>query len=172
MDCTELVPGSASHLDQVQAAVESATAAGATNRLLTFSMGTREVFGIPVDSVAEVSVAPQLDSLAGAQGNVAGMLVWRGEVAYVYFLGNFLQINARPSRILMMLSGVSGRRPFGVLIDKIGEVIDVGHARFHEVPAACRSNQAIASVVIQDNEKLISVINAEALFGFSSTLSH
>ena len=172
MDHAEHLGASLSQVEVIHGTVEPSQILDTPDRLLTFSMGTRETFAIPVDCVTEVSVAPPLDSLAGAGGHIAGMLVWRGEVAYVYYLSDFLLINARPNRVLMMLTGVNGRRPFGVLIDAVGKVVDVLPARFHEVPAYCKVNQAIASVVIDDNDRLISVLNTEAMFGTSSRNSH
>ena len=115
----------------------NATTAGpahGTQQLCTFRVG-QHFFGVPVMSVQEVIRAQQMTIVPLAHGAVAGLINLRGQIVTAVDMRRRLDMPSRPEDIPptnVILRTADGA--VSLLVDEIGDVIEVDAATFEPVP--------------------------------------
>ena len=101
----------------------SAHAAGDTIDIASFHVG-RYLLGVPVASVVEAIPFGGFVRLPNASDKLCGAAIYQGSTMLIYDLHNALGIPARGKREEMLTVVLRGEnaRPFGVLVERLGDI--------------------------------------------------
>ena len=113
-------------------------------RLVTFTLGDR-ICGIPVDRVQEVLPGRPRSRVPLAPDDVAGLVNLRGQVVLTVDLRRRLDMAAHTEEQMMVVVFV-GDETVSLLVDRIGDVIEVSDDQF-ELPPQTLSD-ALRSVIL------------------------
>lgn len=101
-------------------------------QLCTFQLDER-TFALPVAAVREVLRPPRLTAVPLAPPEVVGVANLRGQIVPVLDLRVRLALEARRPAAHVLILRV-GDATFGVLVDSVGDVVEVERAAFEPVP--------------------------------------
>jgi purine-binding chemotaxis protein CheW len=100
-----------------------AATAAARLKLVTVRVGEQRI-GIPIDKVRDVFMAPVIAAVPLAPPHVAGLVNLRGKIVTVLSLRAVMGYRPRPEAQTVI--GLDWQaEAFGLLVDRVGEVIDV-----------------------------------------------
>lgn len=105
------------------AATAAAISLGLPIKLVTVTIGEQRI-GIPIDKVRDVFMAPVIAAVPLAPPHVAGLVNLRGKIITVLSLRALMGYPPHPEAQTVIGLEWQGEA-FGLLVDKVGEVIDV-----------------------------------------------
>ncbi len=151
------------------AAVDARTRLAGSNcmEILLFSLGTREIFGINVFKVREVSRTPMITRAPNMPGGVEGLISLRGNVIPVLSLARILQLDGVPGGLggSMMVTEYS-KRTLGFLVHEVDRIIRVDWDRVRS-PEANSGGPVLKSFITAITEladgKLVSILDVESI---------
>ena len=123
--------------NQVAEQKDAAAAAG-SNQVLTFTLG-EETYGVDILRVQEIRGWSPVTRIPQAPAHVLGVLNLRGSIVPIVDLRmrfNLERAEYTPLTVIIVLSVESpvGRRDFGVVVDGVSDVIDVGASDVKPAP--------------------------------------
>ena len=135
------------------------------NQFVTFSAGDN-AYGIDIMAVREIRSWSPTTELPGGPFGTRGVLEIRGSVVEVYDLSAILggpSTDARPGHVVLVVS--MGNTNVGILVDAVSDIIFAEEADFRTAPSAGRdSTEAKVSGLVRQDDRLIAILNLEALF--------
>jgi purine-binding chemotaxis protein CheW len=136
-----------------------------TAQLVTVHVGD-QLFGLPILQVRDVFIVPSVTPVPLAPPSVAGLFNLRGRVITMLSVKAMLGQAAPPMNDTMTAIGIEWQNEaFGLLVDKIGEVLTLETSRREQNPANLDPHWAAVSAGVYrlDNSLLVE-ISLEALF--------
>ena len=110
------------------ATVDARTRLAGSNKMeiLLFNLGTKEIFGINVFKVREVSCTPHITKTPNMPNGVEGLISLRGNPIPVLSISSFLQLEDAPAGLgkTMMVAEYS-QRTLGFLVNEVDRIIRV-----------------------------------------------
>jgi purine-binding chemotaxis protein CheW len=138
-----------------------------TGKILCFELGTRTV-GVDLEEVQEVSRAMAWTSVPGAPREIRGIFNLRGQVAALFDLARTLDPRSPSTegRSAIILKPSKEGDISGFLVDRLGNVLEVGEDSCSPVPSHLppREQAAFRELVIT-GEQVLPVLAPERIFG-------
>ncbi len=131
--------------------------------LVTFRVGS-QWFGVSVLSVQEVLRAQRVARVPLAPRDVAGFLNLRGQIVTAVSLHRRLEISAGDSTELMNVVVRDGGELFALIVDEVGDVVEVLPGTVERLPSTLESTwgRACTGVVRRDSD-LLAITDASRL---------
>ena len=134
----------------------------ATSQFCTFYLDNL-LFGVELQRVQEVIRSLEMTKVPLAPAVVSGLINLRGQIVTAVDLRRLLELKPRPAGLLAM--NVVVRTEDGavsLLVDEIGDVVEVGESSFEPPPATLRhSVQSVIVGVNKLNHRLMHVLDTE-----------
>ena len=145
-------------------AVDARTKLAGSNKMeiLLFSLGTREVFGINVFKVREVTKTPPITKTPNMPAGVEGVISLRGNIIPVISLARFVN-REEVARIgqTMMVTEYS-RRTQGFLVDSVDRIVRVDWDQVKSPESIISGNDGLITAITRlPDGKLISILDVE-----------
>lgn len=127
-----------------------------------------QLLGVPVDIVQEVLNPQTIAPTPKARPEIAGLLNLRGQIVTAVDLRKRLALPAdalgRPRmNVVVRHKGES----YSLLVDEVGDVINIGNENFEPPPVTLDSHwKSLVSGVFRLEERLFIVLNVPAIFTF------
>jgi len=139
---------------------------GTTSDFVTFEVG-EQLFGVPIDDVQDVFQPQRLTPVPLAHSDVAGVLNLRGRIVTMIDCRQHLGM-ARGSKDNLMAVGVErGGESYGLLIDKIGDVLSLEPTAFEPNPVNLDPRwRAVSKGVFRLDRRLLIVLNIATILDF------
>ncbi len=120
---------------------EAKTAVPDRRQLMTFSVGDAS-YGLPIEQVLEVLNDRPLTPVPLAPRSVAGLMNLRGQVVPAIDLARRLEVAAAATGGRKQMNVVirHGESVVSLLVDEIGDVVDVEEADFQQPPETLRGS--------------------------------
>lgn len=131
--------------------------------VLLFSLGTREIFGINVFKVREVTKTPPVTRTPNMPKGVAGVISLRGHIIPVVDLAHFVNINdsAVSSGATMMVTEFN-RHTQGFLVHAVDRIIRVDWEKIKAPEHVVMGQDGLITAITQlDNGNLVSILDVE-----------
>lgn len=146
-------------------AVDARTKLAGSNKmeLLLFSLGTREIFGINVFKVREVSPTPPITMTPNMPAGVEGVISLRGSIIPVISLSRFIKLDKQPEGIgQTMIVTEFSRHTQGFLVEDVDRIIrmDWDKVRPPENNLAGQDGM-ITAITELDDGRLVSILDVE-----------
>jgi two-component system, chemotaxis family, chemotaxis protein CheV len=147
--------------------VDARTKLAGSNKMeiLLFSLGTKEVFGINVFKVREVTRTPPITPCPNMPQGVQGVISLRGNIIPVLDLSKFLGVTGEEagSNATMMVTEYS-RRTQGFLVHAVDRIVRVDWDRVRAPDAVLSGHQGLITAVTQlADGSLISILDVEQI---------
>lgn len=151
--------------DEARAASDEARAAGETAQLVTVAVGG-QAFGLPILDVRDVFVVSAVTPVPLAPVAVAGLCNLRGRVMTMLSMRAMLGFERGGADCESMAIGIEWRgESFGLLVDKVGEVLSLSAESRDGNPANLDRRWAALSAGVHRLEShLLVELSLEALF--------
>lgn len=130
----------------------------------------RQLLGIPVNVVQEVLNPQKIARTPLARSEIAGLLNLRGQIVTAVNLRKRLNLPAADVPVEEQMNVVVryGGESFSLLVDEVGDVINVSGQTMQRVPSTLDDHwKAITSGVFRLESRLFIIVNVEALFSQS-----
>jgi purine-binding chemotaxis protein CheW len=139
---------------------------GITNDFVTFEIG-EQLFGVPIDEVQDVFKPQRLTPVPLSHPDVAGVLNLRGRIVTMIDCRQHLGLG-RSSYENMMAVGVErAGESYGLLIDKIGDVLSLEPSAFEANPVNLDKRwRAVSKGVYRLDRRLLIVLNIGRILEF------
>jgi purine-binding chemotaxis protein CheW len=127
------------------------------HRYCTFSLDS-QLFGVAVERVQEVIRAQEMTKVPLAAGSVSGLINLRGQIVAALDLRRCLGMPERAEGVRPMNVVVrAADRAVSLLVDEIGDVLELGSDQFEQPPNTVRSagQEMFAGVYKLDNQLLV-----------------
>ena len=153
--------------DGLLQAVDARTRLAGSNamELLLFSLGTREIFGINVFKVREVSRTPAITRAPNMPGGVEGLISLRGNVIPVLMLSRVLQIGQGAANTCrsMMVTEYS-KRTLGFLVSSVDRIVRVDWDRVRAPEnVSSGAHGFITAITELPDGRLVSILDVETV---------
>src|SRR5690348_5379011 len=127
-----------------------------------------QLFGLPIEYVQDVFALANITRVPLAGPEIAGVLNLRGRIVTVIDLANRLQLDAPRDTTTPMIIGIErGAESFGILVDRVGEVLSLADADREPTPINLdRTLDAAASGVFRLDEKILVALDADRMLNF------
>ncbi|MBP6012806.1 MAG: chemotaxis protein CheW [Alphaproteobacteria bacterium] len=137
-----------------------------TSDFVTFEIG-EQLFGVPIDEVQDVFSPKSLTPVPLAHPDVAGVLNLRGRIVTMIDCRQHLGMPRGAAQNLMAVGVERGGESYGLLIDKIGDVLSLGPATFEPNPVNLDPRwRAVSKGVYRLDRKLLIVLNISTILDF------
>ncbi len=135
--------------------------------LVTMRVGT-QLFGIPVQHVQDVLRAQRIARIPLAPPEIAGSINLRGRIVTVIDVRKRLHLEALPEGQTPMFVVVEHNNAlYSLMVDSVGEVMNVPHAQMENTPANLQGSwREISEGVCRLPEELLVVIDIGNLLSF------
>lgn len=139
------------------------------NQYVSFWIG-EQLLGVPVQVVQEVLNSQEIARTPRARPEIAGLLNLRGQIVTAVDLRKRLQLPERegenePMNVVVRHGGES----FSLLVDEVGDVIDVGGQRPDPAPPTLDTEwKNITSGVYRLEERLVVVVSVDSILDLSA----
>ncbi|MDN0081435.1 chemotaxis protein [Crenobacter sp. SG2305] len=147
--------------------VDGRTMLAGSNKMeiLLFSLGTREIFGINVFKVREVSQTPSITRSPNMPFGVEGVLSLRGNIIPIISLAKFIGAETQGRRYETMIVTEFNKSSQAFLVESVDRIIrvDWDKVRAPENMAGGASQTLITAVTELDNGKLVSILDVEQI---------
>lgn len=132
-----------------------------------------QLFGLPIEYVQDVFALANITRVPLAGPEIAGVLNLRGRIVTVIDLANRLQLDAPRDTTTPMIIGIErGAESFGILVDRVGEVLSLADADREPTPINLdRTLDATASGVFRLDEKILVALDADRMLNFGGSRS-
>lgn len=124
-----------------------------------------QLCGAPVKEIREVFAPQAVTSVPLARSEIAGLLNLRGRIVTVIDARIRLGLPAREADAPCMSLGLErGAELFGVLVDEVGEVLNLGQDTFEPVPAHLDARwRSLLSGVHRLETELLAILDMDRL---------
>jgi two-component system chemotaxis response regulator CheV len=133
--------------------------------ILLFSLGTREIFGINVFKVREVSQVPKITKTPNTPAWVKGVLSLRGSIIPVISLAHFAGTRAAEgSKFETMIVTEFNRSTLAFLVESVDRIIRVDweKVRTPENMSGAKGEQSLITAITElDDGRLVSILDVE-----------
>ena len=133
--------------------------------ILLFSLGTRELFGINVFKVREVSQTPPITKTPNMPHGVEGVISLRGNIIPVIALSKLLHLQTEPddAESTMIVTEFS-RRTQGFLVHSVDRIVRVDWERVKPPEAMLAGNESLITAITElEDGKLVSILDVEQI---------
>jgi two-component system chemotaxis response regulator CheV len=160
-----LAPASSSAEDEsLLESVDARTRLAGSNKMeiLLFTLGTREVFGINVFKVREVTHTPRITRTPNMPAGVEGVISLRGSIIPVVDLAHFVGRNTvRGNGSTMMVTEYS-RRTQGFLVEAVDRIVRVDWEKVRSPDSVVSGHDALITAITElPDRTLVSVLDVE-----------
>ncbi|MBV8048703.1 MAG: chemotaxis protein CheV [Paludibacterium sp.] len=136
--------------------------------ILLFSLGTREVFGINVFKVREVSQTPAITRSPNMPTGVVGVLSMRGHIIPVLNLAHFIDADRAGKRYPSMIVTEFNRGSYAFLVDSVDRIIRVDWEKIRSpdgiVMGGAGAEQGLITAVTEMADgSLVSILDVEQI---------
>jgi len=133
--------------------------------ILLFSLGTREIFGINVFKVREVSQTPKITRTPNMPFGVEGVLSLRGSIIPVITLAKFVHPNAEKRNYETMVVTEFNRSTLAFLVDSVDRIVQVESekVRAPENMSVHNDQHLISAITELEDGKLVSILDVEQI---------
>ena len=148
------------------ASVDARTKLAGSNKMeiLLFSLGTREIFGINVFKVREVSQTPAITKTPNMPFGVQGVISLRGNIIPVISLARFINADNDERKFDTMIVTEFNKSTQAFLVESVDHIIRVDWNRVRApenmMTAGAHSNMITAITELEDG-RLISILDVE-----------
>lgn len=154
----------------VLANVDARTRLAGSNKMeiLLFSLGTREIFGINVFKVREVSQTPDITKSPNMPFGVQGVISLRGNIIPIISLGKFIGAEAEKEYNSMIVTEFS-KSTQAFLVESVDRIIRVDWDKMKAPENVINNNgsnvsQAMITAITElDDGKLVSILDVEQI---------
>jgi two-component system chemotaxis response regulator CheV len=147
--------------------VDARTKLAGSNRMeiLLFSLGTKEIFGINVFKVREVSRTPKITRSPNMPNGVEGLISLRGNVIPVLSLATIMGLQTAPgSKEASMMVAEYSKRTLGFLVEGVDRIIRVDWDKVRAPESVMSSNQGFITAITElPTGKLVSILDVETI---------
>jgi two-component system chemotaxis response regulator CheV len=150
-------------------AVDARTRLAGSNHMeiLLFSLGTREIFGINVFKVREVTRTPHITPTPNMPAGVEGVISMRGNIIPVIRLSRFVQAGpherSADADATMMVTEYS-RRTQGFLVHAVDRIVRVDWDQVRSPDTVASGNNALITAITRlPDGRLISILDVEQI---------
>ncbi|MDD5298013.1 MAG: chemotaxis protein [Rhodocyclaceae bacterium] len=147
--------------------VDARTKLAGSNRMeiLLFSLGTKEVFGINVFKVREVSRTPKITRSPNMPHGVEGLISLRGNVIPILSLATVMGLQPAPgSKEASMMVAEYSKRTLGFLVEGVDRIIRVDWDKVRAPESVMSGNAGFITAITElPNGKLVSILDVETI---------
>lgn len=153
-------------------AIDARTKLAGSNKMeiLLFSLGSKEIFGINVFKVREVTNTPKITKTPNVPTGVRGFISLRGNIIPVIALSNFINVSesSKCSDETLIVTEFN-RHTQGFLVDSVDRIIRVDWDKVKPPQDMLAGNEALITAITElPDGRLISILDVEQLL--ASTL--
>ncbi len=139
-----------------------AVASSTSELLTTFHVG-EHFFGLEVMRVQEVTGHPSVVPVPLAPAFVCGLVNLRGQIATAIALGELFGYGRDTTQQMSVVCRLDGNL-VSLLVDSIGDVVEVEHSQFEPSPPALPASiKQFVKGIYKMDKQLLSVLDLEAL---------
>lgn len=139
---------------------------GSTSDFVTFEIGG-QLFGVPIDEVQDVFKPQKITPVPLAHPDIAGVLNLRGRIVTMIDCRQHLGMGRNASPELMAVGVERGGESYGLLIEKIGDVLSLEPAAIEPNPVNLDPRwRAVSKGVYRLDRKLLIVLNISTILDF------
>jgi purine-binding chemotaxis protein CheW len=130
-----------------------------------------QLFGLPIECVQDVFTLGTITPVPLAGREIAGVLNLRGRIVTVIDLASRLALDAGTDAGANMVIGIErGSESFGVLVDRVGEVLSLSDHDREPTPINLdRTLNAVATGVFRLEEKILVALDADRTLDLPSS---
>lgn len=148
--------------------VDARTKLAGSNKMeiLLFSLGTREIFGINVFKVREVSQTPKITKTPNMPHGVEGVLSLRGNIIPVISLARFIATHEEPASdaTSTMIVTEFSKHTQAFLVHDVDRIIRVDWDKVRAPETMLAGNQALITAITElPDGKLVSILDVEQI---------
>ena len=148
--------------------VDARTKLAGSNKMeiLLFSLGTREIFGINVFKVREVSQTPKITKTPNMPLGVEGVISLRGNIIPVIALSKFVSTDETPgaNATSTMIVTEFSKHTQAFLVHEVDRIIRVDWDKVRAPEAMLAGNQALITAITElPDGKLVSILDVEQI---------
>ncbi|SFN70929.1 two-component system, chemotaxis family, response regulator CheV [Formivibrio citricus] len=148
--------------------VDARTKLAGSNKMeiLLFSLGTREIFGINVFKVREVSQTPKITKTPNMPLGVEGVISLRGNIIPVIALSKFIATDAPPGAdaTSTMIVTEFSKHTQAFLVHEVDRIIRVDWDKVRAPESMLSGNQALITAITElPDGKLVSILDVEQI---------
>lgn len=137
-----------------------------TSDFVTFEVGG-QLFGVPIDEVQDVFKPQRLTAVPLAHADIAGVLNLRGRIVTMIDCRQHLGMERGSSDEVMAIGVERGGESYGLLIDKIGDVLSLEASAFEPNPVNLDQRwRAVSKGVFRLDRRLLIVLNIATILDF------
>jgi purine-binding chemotaxis protein CheW len=125
-----------------------------------------QLFGLPIEHVQDVFTLANITRVPLAGSEIAGVLNLRGRIVTVIDLASRLQLDG--SRDAHMVVGIErGAESFGILVDRVGEVLALSDGDREPTPVNLDPTlAAVATGVFRLDNRILVALDADRILDF------
>lgn len=153
----------------VLASVDARTRLAGSNKMeiLLFSLGTREIFGINVFKVREVSQTPEITKSPNMPFGVQGVISLRGNIIPIISLGKFIGAELEEQYTSMIVTEFN-KSTQAFLVESVDRIIRVDWDKMKAPENVINSSSSVSQAMITaitelDNGRLVSILDVEQI---------
>ncbi|GAB7129524.1 chemotaxis protein [Amantichitinum ursilacus] len=148
--------------------VDARTKLAGSNKMeiLLFSLGTKEIFGINVFKVREVSQTPKITKTPNMPLGVEGVISLRGNIIPVIALSRFISTNESPLSTAdsTMIVTEFSKHTQAFLVHEVDRIIRVDWDKVRAPESMLAGNQALITALTElPDGKLVSILDVEQI---------
>jgi two-component system chemotaxis response regulator CheV len=148
--------------------VDARTKLAGSNKMeiLLFTLGTREIFGINVFKVREVSQTPKITKTPNMPHGVEGVLSLRGNIIPVIALARFVSTQEKPTgdTTSTMIVTEFSKHTQAFLVHDVDRIIRVDWDKVRAPETMLAGNQALITAITElPDGKLVSILDVEQI---------
>jgi len=130
-----------------------------------------QLFGLPIECVQDVFTLGEITPVPLAGREIAGVLNLRGRIVTVIDLASRLALDAATDAGANMVIGIErGSESFGVLVDRVGEVLSLSDDDRQPTPINLdRTLNAVATGVFRLEDKILVALDADRTLDLPSS---
>jgi purine-binding chemotaxis protein CheW len=142
------------------------SSAGTANDFVTFEIG-EQLFGVPIDDVQDVFKPQRLTPVPLSHPDVAGVLNLRGRIVTMIDCRQHLGLGRSNYENMMAVGVERAGESYGLLIDKIGDVLTPEASSFEANPVNLDPRwRAVSKGVFRLEKRLLIVLNISTILDF------
>src|SRR5262245_2972121 len=142
------------------------TQGGISNDFVTFEIG-EQLFGVPIGDVQDVFKPQRLTPVPLSHPDVAGVLNLRGRIVTMIDCRQHLGLGKSKYEGMMAVGVERGNESYGLLIDKIGDVLSLDPATLEANPVNLDPRwRAVSKGVYRLERRLLIVLNITTILDF------
>ena len=139
---------------------------GTSNDFVTFEIG-EQLFGVPIDDVQDVFKPQRLTPVPLSHPDVAGVLNLRGRIVTMIDCRQHLGLGRSNYENMMAVGVERAGESYGLLIDKIGDVLSPEASSFEANPVNLDPRwRAVSKGVFRLEKRLLIVLNISTILDF------